>query len=156
VAKPPSPGASEFSPGVYLDAAREHIPVAVELYDAAHYVLSVYVAGLAVECMLRAYRMRQCAEFDARHDLLELYRISKFADVLPEKRIAEYTALLGNVAFAWSNAHRYRSEKSMRAVWKRMRLDRSVRRGDFVKELTRRAVHAAAELVTLGVQRWPT
>jgi hypothetical protein len=144
----------EFSPEVYRQAAKEHAVAATALYSQGNFVLAAYVAGLSVECMLRAYQVRINPEFDARHDLLALYGNSRFRRIFPLGRAGDYSAMMGMIATLWSSAHRYRSERSLRALWKRMRFDRQVRKGDFLKELTRRMVSAAAELVTLGVQQW--
>jgi len=59
----------------------------------------MYVAGVAVECMLRAFITRRSAEFEGRHDIARLYRASGIWRVDPaamranrpsEARIDEY------------------------------------------------------------------
>ena len=148
------PQAQEFNGDGYRAAATEHIVVANELFDDGRYVLSNYLAGVSAECIFRAYRFRIDPEFDARHDLLKLYRMAKFSEVSPRDRENEYAAYVGTVAAQWSNNHRYRSERALRAHLKQGRLDRGMK-GDFLRELTRRCVHAATEIVTLGVAKWP-
>lgn len=143
----------EFTPEVYKAAALEHAGAVQGLYDDRQYTLAIFVAGLAVESMFRAYRMRVSAELDARHDLYELARISKFADRIPEASHESYAANLGIVATRWSNSHRYRSEEAIRKYLKRAKLDRAIK-GDPLKENARLVVNAAIELVTLGAQRW--
>ncbi len=145
---------TEFSGEGYRAAAAEHVTVASELYDLKQYVLANYVAGVATECIFRAYRHKIDPEFDARHDLLRLYKISKFVEVVPAARVEEYAAHVGTVAVQWSNNHRYRAEKALRTYLKRAQLDRGMK-GDFLKELTRRCVNAATEIVIFGVQKWP-
>jgi hypothetical protein len=46
------PPVSEFNAEVYRTAAQEHIVSAAALYEVGHYGLTIYVAGLAVECLL--------------------------------------------------------------------------------------------------------
>src|SRR5207237_1962133 len=104
----------QFTADLYKEAAREHLPVAAELYDSGRYVLANYVSGLAVECILRAYRVLREPAFDERHDLHELYRSSKFERILPETRIAEFAGHVGTVWVQWKNANRYRSKKALR------------------------------------------
>ena len=58
-----------FGASDYKIAAEEHVSAARELYVRQRYVLAHYVAGLAVECMLRAYRGRIDPVFYGRHDL---------------------------------------------------------------------------------------
>lgn len=75
-----------FDADVYLAAAKERIAEAAELYDSRRYVLCHYMSGLAVECLLRAYRFRKDPEFDSRHDLFALYHASGMADQIPEAK----------------------------------------------------------------------
>jgi len=142
-----------FGPEVYRTAAEEHLTASHELYKSGRYVLAHYVAGLAVECMLRAYRRRPESTFYERHDLWELARHARFLDVVPAKSTASITAALGEVVTRWQNQHRFRSEHSLRSYL----LDRKLHlriKGDFVKESARRIVNAASDLVTLGAMQW--
>jgi HEPN domain-containing protein len=142
-----------FGPEVYRTAAEEHLTALNELYRSGRYVLAHYVAGLAVECMLMAYRRRQVSTFDERHDLWKLARNARFLNVVPEKSKASITAALGEVVTRWQNPHRFRSEHSLRSYL----LDRKLHlriKGDFVKESARRIVNAALELVALGAMQW--
>jgi HEPN domain-containing protein len=142
-----------FDPEVYRTAAEEHLTVLRELYGSGRYVLAHYVAGLAVECTLRAYRFRLASTFDDKHDLWKLARHSTFLVDVPPKNLASITAALGEVVTRWENQHRFRSEHSLR----RYLLDRNLHlriKGDFVKESARRIVNAAFELVTWGAMQW--
>src|SRR5579884_1577441 len=91
----------------YRDAAVEHIPVAEELYDRRRFVLASYVAGLAVECILRAYRLMIDPEFDSRHDLEKLYALARFIDIAPPEKVEQVTAALETVTELWSNEFRF-------------------------------------------------
>jgi hypothetical protein len=111
------------------------------------------VAGLAVESLFRGYRCRISPEFDARHDIHALYRLSRFAVVVPQSRVGVYGEMVGSVAARWSSSHRYRSHHAFARWLKRLKLDRGIK-GDPVKENTRRLLNAASELVSLGVKQW--
>ena len=137
----------------YRVAAVDHIDAAEDLAEAKQYPLACYVAGLAVECMLRAYSYRLEGEFEARHDLRLWYRRSKFDAIVPSSRVDEVSSALVTVASHWNNSQRYYSAELLKAEWKNAELDRGVR-GDVVKELTRRLVSAAWEIVTLGEKQW--
>jgi HEPN domain-containing protein len=63
---------SGFNEEVYLTPASEHITAAFELLEAERYALAYYVAGLAVECVFRAYATMVGAEHDDKHDLRRL------------------------------------------------------------------------------------
>ena len=137
----------------YRDAATEHVTVARELYDSDRLVLANYVAGLAVECMLRAYRLKIDPEFDSRHDIDKLYKLARFADVIPSSEVEEVGAALGDVIALWSNENRFLSYAALRRRWTKRKLYKGIR-GDFVKERVRRLVNAASQIVTTGAVRW--
>jgi len=137
----------------YLSAAREHVHGARELYSMRRYVLAHYVAGLAVECLFRAYRLRIDATFDERHDLRLLEKASGFSDIVPGSQRKIISAALGDVIARWQNDHRYRSEESLRRFLKERKLSLKVK-GDFVKENSRRIANAALQLVNLGDTSW--
>jgi hypothetical protein len=143
----------EFTAEVYRAAAHEHLPVAEKLYQAGDYVLASYIAGLAVESILRAYQVRRNPEFDARHDLHHLYRSSKLELLLPQSRATEYGELLGTVTARWNNNHRFRSRDAYARWLKRLKLDRGIK-GDYVKENTRRLLHGATQLIHVGLKQW--
>jgi HEPN domain-containing protein len=58
----------------YYKAAFERIKDANLLHDEERYPLAMYDSGLAVECLLRAFRVLRYPAFDARHDLWLLWR----------------------------------------------------------------------------------
>lgn len=137
----------------YREAALSRASTAQDLYEQKNSVAASYLAGLAVECTLRAYAHRAEKPFDARHDLWNWYQKSGFESVVPSSRRADISIALGLVVSHWNNSQRYYSLELLRAEWKNAELDRGVR-GDFVKELTRRLVDAAWEIVTLGEEQW--
>ena len=139
----------KFTPEIYRAAAVEHASAACSLYSLGRYVLSHYVAGLAVECIFRAYKCRIDPVFDEHHNLNQLAKGAHFYDVV-QGRTREVQAALDVVVALWVNYHRFRSEKALRAFLKERKLDRGIR-GDFVKENSRRIVDAAQAVVLLGV-----
>ncbi len=137
----------------YYEAAQERLLEANILYQSRRFGLSLYVAGLAVECLFRAFRSLVDPYFEARHDLPELLSISGLELVSAGKNsrvIAEATAILFT---RWKNDIRYASEKRLRRHFKRLKLDRSIR-GDFLKENCRIALNAAQRIVAMGNQQW--
>lgn len=135
----------------YKEAAWEHISLAQELHDANRYVMSHYLAGLAVECILRAYLYRLSPVFSGRHDLQILYRDAKFDSIVaPEDNERVNTAVI-EVTRRWTNSHRYGSEDALRLFLRRARIGRT---GKFVRESSRRIVEDAAIIVEIGVKEW--
>ena len=131
----------------------EHAGALRCLYDNQEFVLTAYVSGLAVECMFRAYRGRIDPEFDSRHDLFELAREAKFADVIPPNLLPKYASDFGVVATRWNNSHRFRSEDALRRMLKHRQFDRRIK-GDYLKENVRLMLDASSGIVTLGDQLW--
>lgn len=144
--------AREFRSETYKIAAEEHITVAVELHTSQRFALAHYVAGLAVECMLRAFKSRLDPILDERHDLNRLARRGRFFDRASETRLPILAAWLGEVVTRWDNGHRYRSESALRKFLTKRRL--FVGKGDLLTNSSRRIVNAAVEVVTYGAQQW--
>lgn len=136
---------------VYKEAAREHKTLAAELHGSGRYVMAHYVAGLAVECILRAYQYRISPIFRGRHDLLVLYRESGFASIVAPEEEQKVAAAFTEVVRRWNNSHRYRSEAALRLFLRRVNLGKS---GKFVRESSRRIVGAAIVIVDQGVLKW--
>jgi len=136
---------------IYREAAQEHKTLAIELHAGGRYVMAHYVAGLAVECILRAYQYRLNPIFSGRHDLQTLYRDAQFASVVPPDDEEKVTSALTEVVRRWSNSHRYRSERALRLFLRRANLGHT---GKFVRESSRRIVDAAIVIVDQGVLKW--
>ena len=138
---------------VYRTAAAEHATAAFLLLERRQHVLAHYVAGLAVECIIRAYRTRVAADFDERHDLYELARAARFFDLFPRERAAALSASFGIVVVQWANSHRFRSEASLRRFLTERKLFKGLK-GDLLHARSRLIVSAAFDLVSLGVSKW--
>lgn len=79
----------------YREAAKEHVQLARRLHDDwQEYAAAHFWAGLAVECMLRAYRLRHAQEFDSRHDVRNLVREARFYAALPQELQQEASAAI--------------------------------------------------------------
>ena len=135
----------------YFEAAREHISAAQFLYETGRHALCIYLSGLSVECIFRAYMAKNTREFDEKHDLKKLYEASRFGE-FPVPHQIESNALAILIA-RWRNAHRFRSQKALARFLKNAKLDRGIK-GDFLKENSRRALNAAFEIIDIGVFQW--
>ena len=135
----------------YKEAAKEHKSLAQEMHEQGRYVMAHYLAGLAVECLLRAYHYRLSPVFSGRHDLQALYRDAQFDAVVPPVDKEKVNAALTEIVRRWSNSHRYRSEEALRLFLWRANLGR---KGKFVRESSRRIVNAAIVIVEIGVLKW--
>jgi hypothetical protein len=108
---------------------------------------------VAVECILRAYRVRDDPEFHGRHDLRQLLGASGLQDYVPEKRRAEVAVALGEVWARWRNDYRYASDDRVLRDLRARGLTLGIK-GDPLKDNSRRIFEKAHELVGMGVARW--
>jgi len=143
--------AKEDIAAIYRKAAQEHITLAIELHEAGRYVMAHYIAGLSVECILRAFRYRIDPVFDSRHNLEMLYADAHFDDRIPLERRAEVGTALTEVVRRWNNNHRYRSEQALQNYLRQAGLGRT---GKFVRESSRRIVNAAITIAEQGDIHW--
>lgn len=149
---------AQFNAEIYREAAKENLAVATVLYENENYPAAFYTAGVAVECIFRAYRFRRNPVFDSRHDLYALAREAQFFDGFSEKLLQEMSGALTDAAARWSNSHRYRSEKAMRTFLNDVGLyqiqGKQTVRGDVLAYNCRIIVEAATQIVTVGERRW--
>ena len=143
----------EFTADSYRSAALEHLQRAQEAYSDEGYFLAHYLAGVAVECLLRAYLLRVTREFDARHDLYQLARNARFFDLIPYELQQEYGAKFSLLNLRWRSNHRYATEKQWRDYLAELKADFSLK-GDRAKNNSRTLLNIALDIVNLGDRKW--
>jgi hypothetical protein len=140
----------------YFDVARERATEATLLHREARFPLSMYVAGVAAESMLRAFHV-DGATFDDRHDVAALLRAADLPEMTNEarRRLHENVVV---VRIYWRNVFRFASEDVLRAYLRSIDLDDragGVGRGsDFLKVRSRELLDAALSIVELGGKKW--
>ena len=144
------------SPNDYRLAALERIIEADALRRAGTLVMSMYISGVAAECMLRAYR-KAGRLFDERHDLIELLRSCD----LERLGVAGFRRLREPVQLAhllWWSGLRFAHEGMARQRLRRMRAvaGRLPRAADFLKVRCNQLGEACREIVDVGAERWTT
>ena len=137
----------------YLQASQDHIEEVRFLYEGRKYALAHYMAGLAVECMFRAYAVGNGTQFEGRHDLSKWFELARFDEVIAPQRSQAVSEAYSTILVQWNSVQRYYSLGFLRAYFRNAHLDRGVR-GDVVKELSRRASEAAFIVVNEGTVRW--
>jgi hypothetical protein len=127
---------------------------AILLKRHEQYGLAMYVAGLAAECMLRAYHAPDRA-FDERHDVAQLFRRCD-SERLGSRARARLRGPIQTVHLLWQNRYRYFSEDRLRSHLRSMRQhERGIRgKADFVKVRCSELVDACVRIVTVGEERW--
>jgi hypothetical protein len=138
------------------------------LYRAGkgHYALAMYAAGLAVECLLRAYMVKRKREFESRHDVLLLIKESGILQVdqdtlktkgLSDMEIQTHRKVLwssvNDVFILWRNNFRFASEERVRTHLKKMKLYQGAK-GDLLKAKSYDLLRAAQRFIDRGVLQW--
>ena len=159
----------DFTADHYFRASLERMNQAQFLYrqGTGYYALAMYVAGLAVECLLRAYMVKRQREFESRHDLLLLFKESGILTVDPDKlrakgltdeEIDEHQKIMwssvNDVFILWRNNYRFASEARLTAHLKKMKLYPGTK-GDLLKAKTYDLLKAAQVFIDKGVFQWP-
>lgn len=143
----------EIGAADYLAAAKDHAAALPNLYLNRDYSLVIYVAGLAAECLFRAYRARRGLPFRSDHPLRPLSEEAGFPELVPLSQRERFDTALSDLIMRWHNSHRFRSNDSIRRFLKSRKLDRGIR-GDFLKENARLLSSGTIEMVFLGAQQW--
>jgi hypothetical protein len=157
----------DFTPEHYFQTAAQRMRQAHYLYrEGASFALAIYVGGLAVECLLRAFKARRDPTFDDRHDLLRVFAASGMLRVDRDKlRAAQWTddridghlqtlRLAANEIFRlWANNYRFASEERLQSHLKKITGYRKIR-GDYLKEQARRFLSSAQTFMDKGAVQW--
>lgn len=138
----------------YVEAAGECVTAAGHLHAEGDFVQAHYLAGVAVECLLRAYRARRDPHFESRHDLRRLLKEARFYDFVSSERAPDVAAAMEVLLLRWSNDHRYRSQSELHAWLRRQMTHVSSDVARVLERSSKDAVNAAHMIVTEGVARW--
>ncbi len=145
---------TRFTAQSYRDAAQEHLNQARFLhYNARQYYLAHYIAGVAIECILRAHGLRADDEFTGRHDLHQLASRAKFFDLGRSEKSPDYAALINEATLRWRSNHRYFTEIQLLSYLNNTGIDQRIR-GDKLKYNSQRMYDLAERIVGIGILKW--
>lgn len=98
----------QFGTDTYRRGAQERLEDARVLLERRRFVCSIYVAGLAVEGMLRSLIWLKDRKFDERHSLRDIaIRVRDLGLLRSGERDEDFVAHIQGVARCWSNDLRY-------------------------------------------------
>ncbi|MBI3412183.1 MAG: hypothetical protein HY040_27955 [Planctomycetes bacterium] len=157
-----------FKPEHYFRAALERMRQAQLLYrQDESFALAMYVAGVAIECLLRAFKGRKSGVFDERHDLRLLFHASGIIKIgidgphakgLTEKDLEVYRrelqAALLEICLLWSNDLRFASEDRLRSHLKKQGSFRKRLKGDMLKAMALKLLQNAQLFIDRGARLW--
>jgi hypothetical protein len=151
----------------YYDAGLQRLEEAKALYlRGSSYSLSVYCAGLAVECLLRAFRFEFDKTFDGRHDLDRLFAASGIlsrseeslrrrgkSDVEIRDASRTLKTAVQEIIAVWHNNLRFASDARYRSHLRAVGRLQGIK-GDAVKRNAEMAIGAAVEIIDQGATLW--
>jgi hypothetical protein len=137
----------------YRNAALERMADADQLKRLERYPFAMYAAGVAVECMLRAFR-HEDSEHAAHHDVVG-HLAACDQDRLGERAWAKLRGPVQTVHLLWLNNFRYSDESRLRKHLNDLKYYERVKRGsDTLKVACIELMNAALAIVTVGDERW--
>jgi HEPN domain-containing protein len=145
--------APKFTARSYINCAQEQLGLAVRLRAQGEYFAAHFVAGISVECALRALSVTVGPGFDGTHDIEHW---AKKADLLPggsDDLKDEFRGKILEVSLRWRANQRYYTNKMLDTWLHFIALDGNVR-GDRVKPSSERLLELANDIVSVGVIRW--
>lgn len=147
-------GGLGIHPDVYLAAAEDNARAAELLHEQEHFARAHYLAGVAVECILRAYRVRANPEFDARHDIRALAKQAGCYEWVRPGGAESVAEAVRVVSLRWSNDHRYRSEDALWRWLKEHAGEQGSGRERRLRHSSKTLLDAMLTIVQEGVLRW--
>ncbi|MDZ7289925.1 MAG: HEPN domain-containing protein [candidate division KSB1 bacterium] len=137
----------------YYRAAWERIDDAYFLHVERHYSFAMYASGLAVECLLRAFRILKDSSFEERHDLWQLWKKTVLANIRRKPTYERSYALMNEINLRWRNSFRFAPADEINSFLKNADQHRGIK-GDILKYNSKRLYEAARELIQLGAVQW--
>lgn len=170
-----------FSPRDYFEAAVERHDQAEWLFgvksedcerlEEKRYALVIYLAGLAVESMFRAYRGLINSEFDGRHDLDKWFNACEMDTVFRKHsdkigvaaettrtRVLELKEAVEKVVKVWCNNHRYACERVLVGLLLVRRVikpdENKGSKPEVLRKQARKLLRHTAVIVGMGREAW--
>jgi hypothetical protein len=135
-------------------------------YSVERYSLSMYVSGLAVECILRGFYWKRNPVLDTRHDLLRLFKECQIVDIEQQrlerrgldpadvrKAMVDLFGARDTVVRLWNNDYRFVAESQLRSRLRTLG-ELHTKRGNQVKASALALYNAAKLLVDKGTALW--
>jgi hypothetical protein len=157
----------KFTGEEYYRAGIERMRQSREIHDSGEsYALAIYTGGLAVECILRAFRWNKDKSFEGRHDLEDLLKSSNFLGINEERSRKRgvtqaeiqhssigLRSAIYEVVVLWHNNLRFASEASLHAFLNRIGRLKGTK-GNALKKNSADLLNAAQTVVDRGVALW--
>src|SRR5207248_7404926 len=106
----------------YRWAAYENLRAAENADQGSHFVAGHYLAGLAVECILRAYRWRINEAWEGRHNLPRLAEEAEYFNLVSRRYRSRFASQFNDLVRRWRNDHRFYSSSKLETYLTRIRI----------------------------------
>jgi hypothetical protein len=157
----------DFPPDHYYQTAIQRMRQAHYLYqEGDSFALAIYIGGLAVECLHRAFKGRLDPKFDERHDLLRLFDASgmlrlnrhklgtkPWTDEQIDRHLRILRVDVNEIYRLWANNYRFASEERLHSHLKEITGYQKIK-GDYLKEQARRFLGSAQRFLDMAVVQW--
>ena len=141
-----------FSPNDYFEASADRFREANAAFQRGDYFTAHLASGLAIECMLRAYRVRVSPDFDARHDLSVLG--NPLLVRVASKQREDVHIAISEANILWRNNHRYCSARKLVAFFNGIRRYQKSR--DMLRTNAGDMISHADVIIRNGLRPWQT
>jgi hypothetical protein len=157
----------DFPPEHYFETATQRMRQAHFLYEEdLSFALAIYVGGVAVECLLRAFKGRRDPTFDEKHHLLRLFaasgmlridrnklRAKNWTEAQIDDHLRTLQVAVNDIFKLWANNYRFACEERLRSHLKKITGYQKIK-GDYLKEQARRFLNSVQKFVEKGVVQW--
>lgn len=143
----------ELGPDDYRQGALSRLEDAQALEERRRWVGAVYLAGRAVESILRGLLAAKSKEQQIGHDLRFLVKRVRRAGMLSASEEAILSDSLNEVAVVWHNNLRFAGTQKFLRRLKLAKRDRGIK-GDAVEYNARRVIQASEMIVARGDLAW--
>lgn len=141
----------------YYKISLEHLEFARQMLDdpnyATRYYLTHFFAGVAVECMLRAFLVKSNRSWQARHDLHQIAAEAKFFDLVPKSQKIEFSGKFTILNKRWNSNHRYFTMREVERHLQRVGAEQNVP-GLLLQNNAETMLRLATEIIKLGRSKW--
>lgn len=158
----------DFPPEHYFQTATQRMRQAQHLYqEGSSFALAIFVGGVAVECLLRAFKGRRDPAFDEKHNLLRLFaasgmlrldttklRAMNWTDAQIDAHLRTLQVAVDEIFRLWANNYRFASEERLRSHLKKITGYQQKIKGDYLKEQARKFLNSAQKFMDKGVVQW--
>ena len=141
-------------PIVLFHASLERLKESRGAFENRDHVLSMYLSGLAVECILQAIAIYHGSPHDARHDLPNW--LAKCPRLLRDQIKGEGAAAWSQILALWDNGLRYLSKQGLLGYLREKKAGRTISGGpdSIIRENARRLLEAADIIHKKGLSQW--